>query len=201
METTNPDFKTTQKARNKMLDDVETMWQDREGPKIIDIENIGYAFHQNKGKEPIFWNVTISIHLTGPGHQDVLYNNLVKLLQSTNVICHCLSIGIKNEGTTNEAIYALCVCQFSDLYDLFMLVIDKTSQIEINEQNQMAQVILQCCRRESSEYEAGTPASRILRNYGFEARWIHDSRDVQRDRELQREIVQLLERGRTPLTN
>lgn len=190
---------TNDEIRKSICKDVELMWQDHKGSNIIDIEKIGYAFRQNKNVElyePIFWNVTIPIKRSG---QCVNLSDLGNFLQMPDLICHCLCIGFMKEDTVEEYIYALCVCQFSKHLDLRS--IDRTRQIEIEDLHHMAQSILLCCRRESSEYDRETgayvpderPTAKILRNYGFEASWIHEDREDEKYRELQAKALHLLE--------
>lgn len=189
---------TNYEIRKAICEDVENMWQGHKGSNIIDIEKIGYAFRQNAEElyKPIFWNVTIPIKRS---NHDVNLSHLANFLQIPDLLCHCLCIGVLAEDTDDEYIYALCVCQFSK--DIDLRDIDKTKQIEIENLSHMAQSILLCCRKESSEYDRATgehvpdvrPTANIIRNYGFEASWIHDSRDDNRYRELQEETLLLLQ--------
>lgn len=123
-------------------------------------------------------------------HQQVDLISLSKMLLHNDIKCFALCIGLMHENTNAEYIYAQGVFQFNinvlDDLEIFYEIKNK-----ISDENHLNQSILLCCREISS---SGT--AKHIKHFGFGPEYIHESRDVDKYRELQEEVFSMILNGK-----
>lgn len=174
-------FMFRQVILNLIYETIDVIWQKRKFHQI-NPERIGYEFFKNNN----FWNICIPIKRSG---QSVNINELKNLLLNPNITCFGLCIGIQNENTVSEFIYALGLFQIN-LNGYNFEFSREIKFIQICNTYHMNHSILLLCRKISSK---GT--AMIIQHYGFGRKWIHTSRDDERYRKLKNKSKTLILAG------
>lgn len=157
---------------------IEVIWS--RNFKKINIKEIGLKYTKNQN----FWNIVFPIKRTG---QPVNINDLTNFLQHPDINCLALCIGIQNENSNQEFIYALGLFEINS-NDFIMSRNLKYSKIM--DEIHLNRSILLLCRKTSSK---GT--AKIIKHFGISPQWIHASRKTEKYRRLRDFSMSLILEG------